>query len=164
MREETREIPVLDEVDVLVAGGGVAGCAAAVSAARAGARTLLLERNGCLGGVATASLMANIGNSYLLAGGDQIIHGFSAELVDRLVQAGAASPHWRHRDVPGVVLDSERLKVVLADILQEAGVEVLTHALAARPVTEGPAVRGLFFESKSGRQALRARAVIDATG
>ena len=62
IREPEREIEVLDQVDVLVAGAGVSGCAAAVAAARAGARTMLLERNGALGGVATVGLMANIGN------------------------------------------------------------------------------------------------------
>src|SRR5512139_1442471 len=64
-REPEREIPIAYEVDVLVAGGGVSGCAAAVSAARNGAKTLLVERNGVLGGVATAGLMANIGNAFM---------------------------------------------------------------------------------------------------
>lgn len=164
IREEARDVPVLDEVEVLVAGGGVAGCAAAVSAAKAGARTMLLERNGCLGGVATATLMANIGNRYLTATGRQVLHGFAGELVERLVKVGAASPHWRHRDVPGVVIDSERLKVVLVEMADEAGVKVLTHALAARPIMDRSTVRGAFFESKSGRQAVLAKATVDATG
>jgi hypothetical protein len=155
---------VLEEVDVLVAGGGVAGCAAAVSAARAGAGTMLLERNGCLGGVATASYMASIGNRYLLAGGRRVIHGFAGEFVDRLVAAGAASDKWEHRDVPGCCFDSERLKVVLIDWLAEAGVETLSHALAARPIVEDGTLRGVFIESKSGRQAVLAKAVVDATG
>ena len=92
VHEEARDIPVLDEVDVLVAGGGVAGCAAAVSAARAGARTVLLERNGCLGGVATATLMANIGNHYVNLTSEQVLRGFAAEVVERLVTVGGASP------------------------------------------------------------------------
>ena len=162
--EPSRDIPVLDEVEVLVAGGGLAGCAAAVAAARAGARTMLLERNGCLGGVATATLMANIGNRYLTASGERVVRGFAGELVDRLAAAGAASPHWEHRDVPGCVIDSERLKVVLIDLLQEAGVTTLTHALAARPIMDGPAVKGVFIESKSGRQAILAKGTVDATG
>jgi hypothetical protein len=162
--EEARDIPVLEEVDVLVAGGGVAGCAAAVAAARAGASTLLMERNGCLGGVATATLMANIGNRFLTASGEQVISGFAGEVVERLVAVGAASPRWRHRDVPGVVIDSERLKVVLIEMAEEAGVRVLTHAVAARPVMHGSAVRGVFCESKSGRQAVLAKATVDATG
>jgi len=164
VHEEARDIPVLDEVDVLVAGGGVAGCAAAVSAARAGARTVLLERNGCLGGVATATLMANIGNHYVNLTSEQVLRGFAAEVVERLVTVGGASPLWCHRDVPGVVIDSERFKVVLVELSEEAGVQVLTHALAARPIMEGGAVRGAFVESKSGRQAILAKATVDATG
>ena len=162
--EPARSIPVLDEVDVAVVGGGVAGCAAACAAARAGAKTMLLERNGCLGGVATASLMANIGNVFLTASGEQRIHGFAGELVDRLVAEGAASPHWRSRDIPGVCLDSEKLKVVLIDMIQEAGGVILAHALGARPILEDARVRGVFVESKSGRQAVLAKAVVDATG
>ena len=162
--ESAREIPVLEEADVVVAGGGVAGCAAAYAAAKAGAKALLLERNGCLGGVATASLMANIGNMFVTATGEQVIHGFPGQLVDRLVAAGAASRHWKSRDIPGVTIDSERLKVILIDMLQEAGVTILTHALGARPILEGQTVRGVFVESKSGRQAVPALATIDATG
>jgi hypothetical protein len=162
--EPTRQIPVLLEADVLVAGGGVAGCAAAVGAARAGARTVLLERNGCLGGVATASYMASIGNRFLLASGRRVIHGFAGEFVDRLVTAGAASDRWEHRDVPGCCFDSERLKVILIEWLAEAGVQVLTHALAARPIGHAEKLRGVFVESKSGRQAVLAKAVVDATG
>ena len=82
VKELPRDVPVLDEVDVIVSGGGVSGCAAAASAARAGARTLLVERNGFLGGVATASLMANIGNRFLNSGGRRVIRGFAGELVD----------------------------------------------------------------------------------
>ncbi len=164
VREEARDIPVLEEVEVLVAGAGVAGCGAAVSAARAGARTLLMERNGCLGGVATATLMGNIGNRFLTASGKQVIHGFAGEVVDRLVEVGAASRHWRSREVPGVVMDSERLKIILIEMAEEAGVKVLTHTLAARPIVDDGVVRGVFCESKSGRQAVLAKAVVDASG
>jgi len=162
--EPKRDIEVIDDVDVLVVGGGVAGCAAACAAGRAGAKTVLLEREGCLGGVATASLMANIGNVYLNAVGDQVVHGFAGEVVDRLIEAGAATPTWRSRDVPGCVMDSERLKIVLIGMLRDADVTVLTHALGARPIMEGNAVRGAYVESKSGRQAIRAAATVDATG
>ncbi|MBN1674167.1 MAG: FAD-dependent oxidoreductase [Kiritimatiellae bacterium] len=164
VRESERKIEVLDEMDVVVAGAGVSGCAAAASAARAGAKTILLERNGCLGGVATATLMANIGNRFLTGSGRQVIHGFGGELVERLVAQGAASPHWKSRDLPGVVIDSEKLKVVLIDVMYEAGVTVLTHALATQPIVNGDGVTGVFLESRSGRQALLARAVVDATG
>ena len=164
VREPEREVDVAAEVDVLVAGAGVAGCAAAVAAARAGATTVLLERNGCLGGVATAGLMANIGNLLTGLDGQPVVNGFPRELIGRMAARGAASGEWACREVPGVVIDSEQLKVVLAEFQEEAGVEVLTHTLAARPVMEGDAVRGAFIESKSGRQAVLAKAVVDCTG
>ena len=162
--EDARDIPVLLDADVLVVGGGVAGCAAAWGAGRAGARTVLLERNGCLGGVATASLMANIGNRLLNATGVQLIRGFAGAVIDRLVAVGAASPHWCSRDVPGCVIDSERLKLVLIEMLEEQGVTILTHALGARPILAGARVTGCFVESKSGRQAITARVTVDCTG
>jgi len=89
--EPEREIKVLDEVDVIVAGAGVAGCAAAVAAARAGARTMLVERNGVLGGVVTAGLMANIGNLYMNRDGRMVVHGLAKEVIDRMIARGAAS-------------------------------------------------------------------------
>ena len=162
--EEARRIEVLDEVDVLVAGGGVSGCAAAIAAGRARARTMLLERNGVLGGVATAGLMANIGNRFLDRDGRVVVHGIPLEVVGRMVARGAASAAWSSREVPGVVIDTERLKVLLVEMLREAGVTVLTHVLAARPVMEGQTVRGAFVESKVGRQAVLAGNVVDATG
>jgi len=162
--EASRDISVLEEMDVLVAGGGVSGFAAAIAAARTGARTILLERNGCLGGVATATLMANIGNRFLTHSGEQIVQGIAAELIERLVAVGAASPHWKHRDVPGCVIDSERMKVVMIEMLEEAGVTILTHAFAARPILREGGVAGCFIESKSGRQAVLAKNTVDATG
>ncbi|NLF03020.1 MAG: FAD-dependent oxidoreductase [Anaerolineales bacterium] len=162
--EPSRQIEVLDEVDVLVAGAGVSGCAAAVAAARMGARTMLLERNGVLGGVATAGLMANIGNLFLDRDGNVVIRGIAKEVVERMAARGAASPAWAHREVPGVVIDSEQLKVLLAEMQQEVGVQVLTHTLAARPILEDGCVRGAFIESKTGRHAVLAQAVVDATG
>ncbi len=164
VEEPAQNVAVLDEADVLVAGGGVSGCAAAVAAARTGARTILVERNGFLGGVATASLMANIGNRFLTGDGMRVVRGFAGDLVDRLVEDRAASPLWEHRDVPGCTIDSERLKVVLIDMLQDWGVTVLTHSLATRPLLEDIAVKGIFIESKSGRQAVLAGATVDATG
>jgi len=162
VHESARDIPVLDAVDVLVAGGGMSGFAAAVASARVGAKTILLERNGCLGGVATATMMANIGKRYLLASGEQVVRGIAAEVVERLVAAGGAHPNWRRHK--SIAIDSERLKVVLIEMLDEAGATVLTHAVAARPLMTRDEVRGCFFESKSGRQAIPARNTIDATG
>lgn len=162
IREPARDIPVLDSADVLVAGGGISGCAAALSAARAGAKTILLERNGFLGGVATATMMASIGNFLILADGRQIVHGFAAELIDRLVVDGSAAPGWR--ECKAIPFDSERLKILLIDMLEESGVTILAHATAAQPIVEDGVVRGAFIESKSGRLAVPANNTVDATG
>ncbi len=164
IREREREIKVLDEVDVVVAGAGVAGCTAAVAAAREGAKVMLVERNGVLGGVATAGLMANIGNLYMDRNGRMVVRGLAKEVIDRMVSRGAASAKWASREVPGVVIDSEQLKILFIEMQQEAGVRVLTHTLAARPVIEGNIVKGVFIESKMGRQAVLAKVVVDATG
>jgi len=162
VREEARDIPVYADADVLVVGGGIAGCAAAVAAGRAGARTILVERNGCLGGVATATMMQNIGNRFFVTDRGRVIEGIAAEVVDRLEAVGAASPHWRKHKA--VAMDAERLKVVLIEMLEQAGVETLTHSMAAMPMMDGRAVIGCFFESKSGRMAIPAKNTVDCTG
>lgn len=162
--ESEREIEVLDEVDVLVAGAGVAGCAAAAAATRAGAKTMLVERNGVLGGVATAGLMADIGNRYMDRDGRLVVRGIAKEVIDRMVARGAASEKWASREVAGIVLDSEQLKVVLIEMQQEAEVKVLTHTLAARSIMDDDTVKGVFIESKMGRQAVLAKVVVDTTG
>jgi hypothetical protein len=164
IHETARSTPVLAECDVLVAGGGVAGCAAAWAAATAGARTILVERNGCLGGVATATGMSNIANLMITADDRLVVRGFARNLIDRLIETGAASSGWASRDIPGCCMDSERMKVVLIEMLQEAGVEILTHAMGTRPVVDGARVGGAFIESKSGREAILAGATVDATG
>lgn len=162
--EPGRQIPVLTECDVLVAGAGVSGCAAAVSAARAGAKVVLLERNGILGGVATASLMGSIFNGFVIRSGEIILRGFGGELTDRLIACGGASPHAKHPEIPGFTFDCEAMKRVLIEMCEEAGVQTLTHAVAARPIMDEDRVTGCFFEGKSGRQAVLAGNTVDCTG
>lgn len=164
IREPERNIEITRKVDVVVAGAGVSGCAAAVAAARTGAKTLLLERNGVLGGIATAGLMANIGNLFLDGASQPVIEGISREVVERMVARGGASAEWESREVSGVTVDTEILKVVLIEMAQEAGVEVFTHTMAARPIMDNDTVKGLFIESKGGREAVLSRVVVDATG
>ena len=162
IHEPSREVPVFAGVDVLVAGGGLSGCAAALSAARAGAKTLLVEREGTLGGVATATMMASMGNRFVVADGTQTIHGIAAEVVDRLAAAGVAPAAWRR--LKAIPMDSERLKVILIEMLEEAGARILTHSMACHPALEGRAVKGCFIEGKSGRIAVLAKNTVDCTG
>lgn len=124
IREPARDIPVLAEPGVLVAGGGVAGCAAAYGAARSGARTMLIERNGCLGGVATASYMANIGNFMITADNIKVHEGFAGEVAGVAAALGSASGR-SGTDVPVRQIQSallgQNVKLGDADRLRELG-------------------------------------------
>ena len=183
-REPGRDIPVYHSCDVLVVGGGPSGCAAALAAAKAGADVVVLERYNHLGGLSTGGLVIWIDRMTDWTG-RQVIRGFAEEVFDRLPREAFAGPepadwgsrepekaaHWGQRTSAfhGIVswaptLDPERLKVVSQDMLLEAGVRLVFHGWAATPIVEDGAVMGAVFESKSGRQALMAKVVVDATG
>lgn len=151
--EPLRKTPIVREVDVLVCGGGASGVGAALGAARAGAKTMLVERNAFLGGAATAVLMNtwNVPVTHLT--------GVAQEMALKLGQRGGAV-------LNGVTVpfDSEAFKELAADLLQEAGVEFLNYTWAVDAITEGDRIRGVVIQNKSGRQAILARAVVDTTG
>jgi hypothetical protein len=194
--EPAREIKVLKEADVVVVGGGPGGVASAIAAARMGAKTVLLERYGHLGGMATGGLV-NIFPNLTDISGKQRIFGLNQEIIDRMKARNAAfSPDqkdwgttdrkivdyyldanmgWFYvRKDPNIggqervhytaVLDPEVLKAELNDMVAEAGADLLLHSWGTRPIVEGNTVKGVFFESKSGRQAILAKVVIDSTG
>lgn len=172
--EKERRIPIVRHVDVLVAGGGPAGLAAAIASARCGAKTLLIEKNGWLGGMATSGLVHPFMPSY--AGDRPINTGIFAEVVERLVKLdGAVHPSstemdtgytgfvvWPHAHV--TPFDVEMLKWVILDVIQEADVDLLLHAYVVSAFADGGAAKGVVIESKSGRMAITANVVIDATG
>jgi hypothetical protein len=184
--EPTREVRVYREAEVLVVGGGPAGVSAAVAAARNGARTVLIERYGHLGGMATGGLVILI--PHLSDGSERlVIAGQQKEWLDRLEPLGgvlqpprevlgSADPktierwgNYRFFVVEGRVrlsayVDPELLKCVLNDMVMEAGVTLCLHSWCCRALMEGNRVRGIVFESKEGRQAVLAQVVIDATG
>lgn len=157
--EPSREIPVAVEVDVVVVGGGCAGVSAALAAARSGAKTALVERLGFLGGCATATMMDVF---WMFRAGPQIpaVEGVGMEVLRRLKERGGVDGE------PGcrAYVDSEMLKVLYDDMMKEAGVDLWFHTLGVRPIQEGNAVKGVIIESKSGRQAILAKAVVDASG
>jgi hypothetical protein len=162
-REPARDVPVAADVDVLVAGGGPAGIAAALSAARAGARTMLVERYGYLGGMITgAYVVAIIGAS---DGHVPVVRGITTEIRERMEGLGA----FRLRNDPGdYVVDAEMFKWQAIEMLHEAGVRIRLHTWACAPILadESPGcvrVGGVFAESKSGREAFRASVTIDVT-
>jgi glycine/D-amino acid oxidase-like deaminating enzyme len=152
VHETDRHIPVVREVDVAVAGGGPAGIAAAVSAARNGMDVLLIERNSFLGGVATAVLMA----VFIIP--LEKLSGFSKELMQRISDRGGA---WTGRLIS---FDPETFKQVSLETVEESGAELLLYANVVEPILENGSIRGLVIESKSGRQAILAKRVIDASG
>ena len=166
IREPARETSVLAETDVIVCGGGPAGVGAALAAARNGARTLLIERGICLGGMATAGLMNRLGPYH-----DQkrpVVAGIPGEVLASLVAVGAAHPSMPcSRQDPErywVPFDPETLKVVLDEMMQEAGVEVLFDVFAVGAIVDANAMAGVIVEGKMGRRAIQAKVVVDATG
>ncbi|MDP6606158.1 MAG: FAD-dependent oxidoreductase, partial [Dehalococcoidia bacterium] len=177
--EPSREIPVYRKCDVLVVGGGPAGSAAAASAARMGADTVLLERYGHLGGMSTGGFCLWIDRMTDFSG-QQVISGFASDVLDRMPkdallgpssdQWGSEDPelidYWRQRAAAfhGVVtwsptIDSEMLKIAHQDEVLNRGANLLLHSWAVSTIQEGNAVKGIVFESKSGRQALMADVV-----
>jgi len=163
VREPARSTRVAKDVDVVVAGGGLAGVCAAVASARAGASTLLVERNTCAGGVATASLEPSICNYFHTADHRKAIGGAPLEFIERLVALGAASANWSGSRVH-VVYDVELGKLAFDQMLEDAGVEVLYDTLAADAIVEDDCLRGVIVQNRSGRQAVLAGSVVDATG
>lgn len=153
----------LYEIDVLVCGGGVSGCAAAIAAARSGAKTMLIERNGFLGGIASSSMISNIYNHYIAKDGRVVMRGIGLEVAQRLIARGAGTPEWMYPD-GRLVHDPEQLKVILDEMLEEADVAVLLNTLAAEPVMEKQTVRGVMIDTPAGRWKVLAGVVIDATG
>jgi 2-polyprenyl-6-methoxyphenol hydroxylase-like FAD-dependent oxidoreductase len=154
---------------VIVAGGGPAGIVAALAAARTGASTLLIERNGFVGGEAATGLP-------LLAFHDNrdqpIVKGIPWEIVTRLVDNKAASEVRNTEPPPGqhfftsriIAIDPEAFKYVALQMLQEAGVELLLHSQVSDVVLNGEALNGLVVENKSGRVVIPANRVIDCSG
>jgi hypothetical protein len=162
--EPARELPIAAEVDVLVAGGGPAGFAAAVAAAREGARTLLLERYGFMGGLATAGLVAPILGHTAADSDTPIVEGILKQLTGRMEALGGA-PRWEEAlGEWGIRFDAEALKYAADEMAAEAGVGLLYHTLAAAALRDGERLAGLVVENKSGRQVILSKVVVDATG
>ncbi len=147
IKEAAREIPVMAEADVVVVGGGTAGLPAAVSAARAGADVLLLERYGYVGGASSGGLVTGV------PGDRQGV--YMRELEERLMACGSAN-----RTDKGLSWDAEMLKWMGLVMLEEAGVRMLFHSLAVGAIVEDGALRGIFVESKAGRGAVLAKVVV----
>jgi len=172
----TSVVPLVDETEVLVVGGGPAGIAAAVASARQGARTLLVEQYGFLGGMATAALVGPFMTSYDIEGQEPIIEGIYKELVDRMVDLGQAidpagvkgftayGGYHRHGHEHVTPFDPEALKFVAQEMALGAGVALRFHTAFLDSLIEEGEIEGIVCASKSGLEAFLAEIVIDATG
>ncbi len=165
IRESAREIPVRGAYDVVVCGGGLGGTAAAIAAARSGARTLLIERNSFLGGVATAGMCCSIFNCYYTGGETRRLGttGIAVEVADALAEAMGYGRKW-HAHKGHIIYDIERGKLILQELVEKAGAELLLQTWTAGAIVADGAVRGVIVQSKSGREAICAKVVVDATG
>lgn len=153
--EMSKDLPVARQVDVLVLGGGPAGVAAAISAAQQGADTLLIEQMGEVGGIATEGLMSHwTGNTK---------GGIYEEILDCSADF-PATEDYGFNGSPRQIINPERLKTVLLEMLAESGVQLLLYTVAAAPIMNGNALCGVVIENKSGRQAVFSKVVIDCTG
>ena len=154
------------ETDVLVVGAGPAGVAAAIAAARAGARTILVESAGFFGGMWTLGMQTHA--TCFHDGEKVIVGGIAREIINRLVAVGAAQdPDEKLRSNPQswyAAFDPEVMKCVLDDMVLEAGVRPLLHTTCVEALVESGRVVGIITESKSGRQAIRACVTIDCSG
>ena len=159
IREKSRTIPVLAETDVLVVGGGPAGLAAALGAAREGVATMLVERYGCFGGVISQVGVEAI--AWYRHEETVDVEGIGIEFERRAREMGGARKELQSESH---ALDAEMFKIVADRLVQEAGIVPLLHCLAVDVVMDDNTIRGIITESKSGRQAILSKRVIDATG
>jgi ribulose 1,5-bisphosphate synthetase/thiazole synthase len=157
--EEARLLDVILETDVLVVGSGPGGLAAALAASRAGARTALIDRNGCFGGNITQ--VGVEGFAWYRHEHTVDCEGIGIELEQRAAAMGAAMPEPQSLSH---ALDAEMFKWVADTLVQEAGITPLLHRLCVAPIMKDGAIRGVITESKAGREAILAKRVIDATG
>ena len=168
--QPAREIPLFAEADVVVVGGGPAGFSAAVASARAGAKTVLVERYGSLGGLFTNGMVLLLLGIGVMENGKYklVERGICSEFTDRLKAMGPraisnrANYEKTGRWQPDC--DPEAAKVLMDAMVAEAGVEMVFHAWGVDVIQDGNAVKGVIVESKQGRLGILAKRVVDATG
>ena len=148
---ETLKTPVFGEYDVVVAGAGPAGVCAAIAAARNGAKTLLIERYGFLGGMWSAGFIIPLFDF-------ENKHYIVTEIVDELKARGGWGGYY------DIAFDFEIMKKLLDDMVTQSGAQILFHTFLAGAYCEGEDVKGVFIQNKSGRSLVKAKVVIDCTG
>ncbi len=174
--EFKRQIPIYENVDVLVVGAGPAGIGAAVSSARAGVKTLVFDQSGSVGGMATAGRVGPFMTSYAAGKNLMIIRGIFKEIVDRMkglggavdpAEVGAEEPcsgfyKLGHEHVGP--FDHECFKLVCTQMLLESGAKLLLHTQFIDTVMDGEKIVGVVIANKSGLSVIRAKIIIDCSG
>ena len=158
-QEQAAKMPVADDVDVLVVGGGPAGVGAAFAAARSGARTLIVEQFNCLGGVATAGGHGHICLYSAWSDATRVVGGVPYEMAVRVSQAGFGV-----HTTGSVDFEVEGMKLVLEQMAEECGCRLLYHTFFCEAVVEEGRVIGAVIQNKGGRQVIRAKRIVDCTG
>ncbi len=171
--EEAKKLPAR-EFDVVVAGGGTAGVICAIAAARQGAKTVLVEHKGYVGGTVVEGGTAlhsfyNLWKAFPGVKKRQLVRGIPAEMVDRLTARGGATGYAEmqmHYDYDSVctAVDTEMYKLNAHEMLDEAGVYVCVNTLLAGAVVEGSRLKGVILESRSGREVIFAKSFVDCSG
>src|ERR1700710_2777903 len=164
IEEPARQIPLYGEYEVAVLGGGPAGIAAAVGAARAGRRTLLIERYGFLGGMGTAAGVTNFCGLHANVHGEmhRVVQGVASDLLVRIdALGGLNAPHLILGKILAQAYDTAAYKIAADNLLSAHKVDILFHALGAGVVMQDSRINVLMVETKAGRQAVRAGIFID---
>jgi FAD dependent oxidoreductase len=168
IEEPARKIPLYGEYQVTVLGGGPAGIAAAVAAARAGKRTLLIERYGFLGGMGTAAGVTNFCGLHANVHGEmhRVVQGIASDLLARIDRLGGLNaPHLILGKILAQAYDTAAYKIAADDLLAANEVDILFHALGAGVVMQDDRrIHALMVETKAGRQAVRSDIFIDCSG
>ena len=173
--EPARKVPIARHTDVIVVGGGPAGICAAIASTRNGCKTVLIERFGYLGGTATASLMACINGFRNQVEPDftQTVRGLAEEIVLNLKALNGLGhspyPQKPYATTPGQMeysyaIDTEKFKYVVLKMCVDAGVDLMLQTRFCDVIKDENTIKGVLVENKSGRQALLADAVVDASG